>query len=379
LTDDLNMRPIAPKYLTAYSSPDHIISGIPIPKATRVTTFSPHEWECFIEEWASSLKEQYVRVKRSGGAGDMGIDVAGFCSSLELYGDWHNYQCKHYNHALHPSDIWVEVGKIIYHSFKGHYSPPTKYFFIAPHNIGTALSRLLCNAEKLKEEIKENWRKHCEPRITTVNSVLLDGELLEWFEKFDFSIFSSVSVVELIEGHSKTPFHSVRFGGGLPPRNEDEEESLPESPAEKESRYIRQIFDAYGDHLGVFVNNALDIEASCKPQLGNDLLRQRERFYSAEALRNFARDNVPEGTFSRLQDEIFDAVIDSCEEEHNDGLSRMRKAIQLSTQIALTANPLVSVVKIKDRQGVCHQLANEDRLTWVPKETEEAADDITIQ
>lgn len=176
----------------------------------------------------------------------------------------------------------------------------------------------------------------------------------------------------MIEGHEKTPFHAVRFGGGLPFRDEGEEDTPPVRHAEKESRYIRQLFDAYEDHLGISVNSASDITASCKPRLSDDLWRQRERFYSAEALRNFARDNVPEGTFDQLQEEIFDAVIDSCDEEHSDGLSRMRKTVELATQAALTANPLISVVKIRDRQGVCHQLANEDRLVWVPAKVEES-------
>ncbi len=366
------MRPIVPETLAACPSSHHVVFGVPIPKATRVTTFSHHEWECFTTEWASSLKEQYVRVLRSGGAGDMGIDVAGFCNDSELHGDWHNYQCKHYDHALRPSDIWVEIGKIIYYSFKGYYLPPKKYFFVAPRNIGTTLGRLLADPIELRKETRDNWEKHCMSKITKVNPIPLSGELLEWFEGFDFSIFFSVSVVEMIEGHEKTPFHAVRFGGGLPPRDEDEEEAPPARYAEKESRYIRQLFNAYGEHLGISVNSASDIRTSHKPHLSRDLSRQRERFYSAEALRNFARDNVPEGTFDQLQDEIFDAVIDSCDEEHSDGLSRMRKTVELSTQVSLTANPLMSVVKIKDRQGVCHQLANEDRLVWVPAETEES-------
>ena len=362
----MEMRPIDPKPLVNCPTPHHIVFGVPIPKATRVTTYSADEWECFTEEWASSLKSLFVRVWRCAGSGDMGVDIAGFCSELELHGDWHNYQCKHYDHPLRPSDIWVEFGKIIYYSYKGEYLPPKKYFFVAPHNVGTKLGKLLSDPDQLKSEVKANWKKYCESGITDTSKVLLEGDLLEWFEGFDFSIFSSVSVVELIEGHVDTPFHAVRFGGGLPDRGEHNEEAPPAAHADKESRYIRQLFDAYEDHLGTSVNSVLDIEASSKPRLSRDLIRQRERFYSAEALRNFARDNVPEGTFNRFQDEIFDAVIDSCEGEHTDGFSRMGKVVELSTQINLTSSPLISVVRTKDRQGVCHQLANDDRLTWVP-------------
>ena len=100
--------------------------------------------------------------------------------------------------------------------------------------------------------------------------------------------------------------------------------------------------------------------------LEKDFLRQRERFYHAESLRNFARDTVPEGTFSDLQDEVFHGVIDIAESGHADGFERMRATVAQAAQVSTMANPLASVTKSQDRQGICHQLANEDHLTWVP-------------
>jgi hypothetical protein len=114
----------------------------------------------------------------------------------------------------------------------------------------------------------------------------------------------------------------------------------------------------------------LDITSSSKPELIKHLLRQRERFYSAESLRVFARDTVPPGTFDKLQCEILDGVIDISENTHRDGLARMNEVISQSTHIALTSNPLVTVIHTKDRQGICHQLANEGKLTWVPSARE---------
>lgn len=170
--------------------------------------------------------------------------------------------------------------------------------------------------------------------------------------------------MELIEGHSKTGFHAVRFGGGLPPRPDP---SLPpEAPADNESRYIHQLLEAYGDHVG---SNLIDPSALAPyTQLKRDFLRQRERFYHAESLRNFARDTVPEGTFSALQDEIFHGVVDVCEGGYGDGFERMKATVAHASSVATTANPLVSTIKAQDRQGICHQLANDDRLKWVPKD-----------
>jgi hypothetical protein len=189
------------------------------------------------------------------------------------------------------------------------------------------------------------------------------GALADHFHSIDFSIFSSRSLVEIINGHSKTGFHAVRFGGGLPVRPAPD--LPPETPTEGESRYILQLFDAYSDHLGVRVTvpEALDPHDILK----RDYLRQRTRFYHAESLRNFARDTVPEGTFDALQDEIFLGVVDICEGSHANGFERMKSTVAHASSVAATSNPLVSTVKTQDRQGICHQLANDDRLTWVPE------------
>ena len=43
----------------------------------------------------------------------------------------------------------------------------------------------------------------------------------------------------------------------------------------------------------------------------------------------------------------------------------MKATVKQATKIAITSNPLVSSIKTQDRQGICHQLANDDRLKWV--------------
>lgn len=91
---------------------------------------------------------------------------------------------------------------------------------------------------------------------------------------FDFTIFSSKSLVELIEVHSKTVFHSVRFGGGLPCRPNPD--LPPDKPADNESRYLRQLLDAYGDHLGTHFPDSTFLDSH--NQFKRDYLRQRERF-----------------------------------------------------------------------------------------------------
>ncbi|MCL0196150.1 hypothetical protein M2T54_29220, partial [Klebsiella pneumoniae] len=106
-------------------------------------TYSPDEWEGFVEEWAYyCLTTKYEHVLRFSGAGDMGIDVAGFVGDERLLGVWDNFQCKHYGNAIRPSDVWVEFGKIIWYSYKGEYTVPRRYYFVSPRGAGTSLSRL---------------------------------------------------------------------------------------------------------------------------------------------------------------------------------------------------------------------------------------------
>jgi len=325
--------------------------------------FSPEEWEEFTEEWASSLKGQYYRVLRFGGPGDRGLDVVGLVKDETLQSGWDNYQCKYYEHSLMPTDVWVELGKIIYYSYSEEYPVPRKYYFIAPKGIGTSLSKLLLEPETLREKLRDKWNQYCEKGITSVMTIPLSKGLARYFDSFDFSIFSWKTAVDLIQDHAKTTFHAVRFGGGLQPR--PPVERPPEEIAPAESRYIQQIFEAYSDGHGGLISEPAGLVG--RPELQTDFLLQRERFYHAESLRNFARDTVPEGTFENLQEEVFHGVIDVALSEYEDGLGRMRGTIIQSARLSVTSSPLSSVVQVQDKQGICHQLANTDRLIWVPK------------
>lgn len=184
---DLNK--IQPKTARNVSSSSHVQSGVPVPKSVRIRHFSPDEWEEFIEEWASSLDSSYVKVRRFGGAGDLGVDISGFCSEQGFHGDWDNFQCKRYDHPLRPGDIWVEIGKVIYYSHQGQYQPPRRYYFVCSQGVGTSLEKLLDTPGTLKEKLLENWDKHCRNGITSTQAVPLAGALRDYFDAFNFSIF----------------------------------------------------------------------------------------------------------------------------------------------------------------------------------------------
>jgi len=350
----------APSAPSAVLTPDQAIHGPLIPAQQQILLYSPDQWEAFVNEWVHfSLKPRYKTVQRFSGAGDQGIDIAGFEDEKRLLGVWDNYQCKHYEHPLRPSDVWAEFGKVLWYSFKKEYRAPRKYYFVAPRGVGTQLSRLLANAVKLKSELKAHWDKQVRKKITE-KEVPLDGEFLAYVEAFDFSIFEAKTGLQVIEDHRKCPYHTARFGGGLPPR--PPAGTPPEKIAEDESKYVAKLLAAYADHKKTAVRSAVALKPW--PKLHQHFGRQREAFYHAESLRVFARDTVPAGTFDSLQEDIRSGVIDVHDADHPDGFVRVCKVTQAARELHLTSNVLINCTKPKDRDGICHQLANEDKLKW---------------
>lgn len=271
--------------------------GPVIPPQQRLLTYSPEQWEDFVHEWLHyCLKKSYRHVQRFSGAGDLGVDVAGFVDTKRLNGVWDNYQCKHYHHALTPGDVWVEFGKIIWYSFKREYVVPRRYYFVSPWGAGTKLGRLLACDDKLREELIANWDKYVKSAITSTQNIPLDAELLAYVDAFDFSIFDAKTALELVDDHRAAPVHAARFGGGLPPRPATTTPPAKVTPSE--SRYVTQLLGACSEHTGTPVP---DPSALSMPKLKEHFRRQREAFYHAESLRVFARDKMPDGTFeSRL-------------------------------------------------------------------------------
>lgn len=361
---NLNNSEIEPPTASHPLSIGSSLSGKLLTPQQHLLLFNADDWEIFIQEWAQFQKAKYVRVARLGGANDYGIDVAGFTSDQGFQGEWDNYQCKYYKgDPLTPNTAIPEIGKILWHAFRKEISIPRKYYFFAPKDCGPSLTKLLLNSDKLKEKLVFEWDKWCANTITSTQTIQLTGEFSQFIDTVDFSIFQYKPTLEVIEEHRQTPYFVSRFGGGLAERPTSD--TPPPDPSSVESRYISQLYEAYSDKegAGIDTNNLATF-----PKLRGHYDRQREAFFHAESLKDFARDSVPEGTFESLQTEIHFGVIETCEDDHENGFVRLKAVADKAGGLPLTSNGLIQVAKQQDRLGICHQLANVDRLKWVPED-----------
>jgi len=98
-----------------------VFSGAPIPPIERVGTFSPNQFEDFINEWATAcLKSRYIWVRKIGGANDKGRDIVAEIAD----GEYDYYQCKHYEKPIAPSDIWLNLENFaIIHTIRTTHCP----------------------------------------------------------------------------------------------------------------------------------------------------------------------------------------------------------------------------------------------------------------
>lgn len=352
--------PETPKSIGLLTNQD-ILFGTPIPAIDKLKIVSPNEYEDIIREWiAGYCQKKYVGVRKVGGANDKGRDVVAFINEAN---DYDNYQCKHYDHPLAPSDVWKELGKLCYYTFDGSYKLPQKYFFVAPQGVGPKLSDYLQKPTDLKTHLIKEWESKCKNGISDKVEIELSVELLAHINSIDFSIFKFLDPQEFIEQHQQTNYYAARFGGGLKKRDKPIFDKINE--AEMLLRYVEQLFEAYSDHLKTNVQTISEL--NIHTELFNHFNRQRECFYWAEALNEFSRDSLPTGNtcFAELKEEIFHSVVDISNQAHTTGYENIKKTTAIAVALNIQSNALLSVSKTQDKIGICHHLANENKLTWV--------------
>jgi hypothetical protein len=359
---DTDLFDIEPPALHPKLTNQQILLGQRLNPLAVITTYSDSEWEIFIREWVEGLRSSYKQVRRASGSGDKGRDVIGYVEQVSNASPWDNYQCKHYDHALYPSDLWKELAKLCVYTQRADYSTPRAYYFVAPRGIGPEALALFEDPQRMREGLLTRWRSGGLLSIGRVD-IPLSTELQAYVEAFPFERIKEIPPSQIIEQHRQTRYHPARFGGGLvrfPPIAAE----VPPEVASIETNFVARLLKVYRERASAEMPDTKALDSY--PKFKKHFDRQRNYFYLAELLRNFTRDNIPEDAcFERLQELIFDGVIDTVEAEHRDGYERLNQTLNVARSLQIDSHPLKECLELYHRSGICHQLANDQRLEWV--------------
>jgi hypothetical protein len=333
-----------------------LLVGLDLLPVQKLAAFSDEQLEMIVSHWLhETVKSRYANVVEYGGAGDKGRDRAGFDGAVGT-DPWDNYQCKQYGKKLSPGDLWLEFGKLVYHVSTGAYTCPRNYAFVCPRGFGPSAADLLGKPEAIREGLVEHWDTKCAALCSY-------DEIKDALGSFPFPTFVPIGGQQIVDDLSGTAIYPRLFGGGLTkPRPLDL--SPPDQIADIELPYITQLVDAYGEHAEGRITSVQ--EALIHGAYGNHLRGSRREFYCAESLREFSKDVMPrDDAFSSLQDEIFDGVRYTVAQAHATGYDRVLATCAQAASVAVGDHPLANDLRQADRAGICHQLANDDRLRWV--------------
>ena len=323
-----------------------------------ILALDDEDLERFVRDWIARKTSSYVEVQRFSGAGDLGRDVVGFLTDRRHEGPWHNYQCKQYGRTLQTSSALLELGKILYHSDAGEFTPPTAFFFVAPRGMGRDLEKLIFNPSSLREALICRWNVVCAKKIVRGENIPLTGSLRALVDAFDFARVERMTVDDILGDEVAAPVLAKWFGAdpGPAPRG-----IVPVAVDVREQPYLDQLIDAYGERAGsAFADH---IAVAAHPQMGEHLQDQRKRFFEADAFNRFYRDNTLEEDLESLYDDVYHGVSGPYRGSHGDTLARIDAV--MSQAAAVTPGGLLARhARVPVKQGFCHHFANDGKFVW---------------
>ncbi|RXT48862.1 ABC-three component system protein [Bradyrhizobium betae] len=338
--------------------------GLPVKPLDRLAQFSPLDFERFTLEWASDYlaKTQGVyEVQQRGGSGDKGRDVVvWFDPPSSKPRRWSLYQCKHYDSRLGAGTAAAEIGKVLHYTQIGDYAAPREYWFITHLGVTSDFQDMVDDPEKLRTYILANWDDRCATKIVR-NTISLTPALKTHIANFDFSIFRVKQPLELIAEHAKTKYHLTVFGAPLVDRPPPPKP--PSTVAAGETEYVNQLFDIISEALGATVSKVADFAHHQNYTRLFD--RSRLTFYCAEGLKELARDQMADSSyFDTLLDEFSNGLFHDYTAPTLTGLQRLIETVKAAQTLQLGGHVLAPHVLANDREGMCHQMANEKLVSW---------------
>jgi hypothetical protein len=325
----------------------------------RILSLDDDELERFVLHWVECKSKSYVEFERFSGSGDLGRDVVGFLSSERHEGGWHNYQCKQYARPISTDMGILEIGKILYYAYKGEFTAPDKYFFVAPRGVNRNLNTLIFNPSKFRETLITEWDKYCgASKIIENQHIPLDASLKAFIEAYDFSNITRYTIDKILSDPDVKPVLIKWFGADPGPAPKG---IVPTTILVSELPYISQLVDAYANRDGKLFSSHAEIETH--PKHGQHLARQRERFHDAEAFKRFYRDNTEEEVLMIVEEDIYHGVAETHEADYRDILCCV-DAVMTQAAKTTVSGILAQHTRNSVKQGICHHFANEGRLRW---------------
>ncbi|KQQ45664.1 hypothetical protein ASF58_18990 [Methylobacterium sp. Leaf125] len=332
--------------------------------AIRLKELDDEDLEEFIELFADRIGRNYHGVYRMGQANDKGRDVVGFMTSAKHEGPWHLYQCKRKTKgsALGLPEALVELGKLFHHHLGGAYATlPTEYIFVAPRGVAGPLRDLILNPSKLKAKLLDEWDDHCLKGITARGGIKtpLTPQLRAAIEGYDFGQIEYLASPGIVK-HAAAGPALTKVLGVLP--GDAPAGVAPVALQPEEIRYIDQLRRAYGEARGA---TFATVEAVLSDsEFGPDLGDQRTRFFEASVFKRFHRDNTHPAALAAFETEIYHGVIGLHRRRHPTGFERLCAVMDHASIMPAAIGGKLARGPV--RQGVCHHLANEGTMKWMP-------------
>ncbi len=329
----------------------------------RILELTDNELEEFVELWAERAGQRFYSVERIGKANDKGRDVIGFRTNQKHEGPWVLYQCKRktLRGSLGVPEALAELGKVFFHHVRGgsYKTLPEKYVFVSPRGVVGPLQDLIFNPSDLKAALLTGWDKHCAGAITAKTNVALSAEIKAAIEGYDFGNVSYLAASGLAKDEASRPA-LVQVLGLLP--GDAPLGVVPDSLQPEELEYVDQLRHVYGDASGQTFATADEVLAHAEH--GGHLRDQRIRFFDAASFKRFHRDNTSPEALDAFQEEVYQGVVDVHRMPHRSLLERVDAVMRHAS--TMSASLLGKPARIPVRQGMCHHLANEGRMRWIP-------------
>lgn len=203
-------------------------------------------------------------------------------------------------------------------------------------------------------------------RKQALHALSSNGTLAQFLSEAYIEVLQRNNVEEPETAGKAAESESIRF-----PRLESVQP--PDTPSADEHRYIDALMDAYGEDEGVEGFTVESLATHGKHKKHYD--RMRQDYYAAESVNRGMRDAFAEwedDEFRVFEEEIYEGVVDTYEDDYHNGMARLREVLKQASQVSVQRSWLsrnTDWIGAAQKKGVCHFLVNDGRLEgWVDKD-----------